>query len=82
MPAIPQTKADVASGAGTDDQVDKAPGVVRVRVPQESGTITITLTPGTKNVRRFTVTDHVAEAESQADADLLLVHIEGSSLDK
>lgn len=82
MPSTPQTKADLESTAASAAQTEKAPDVVRVRVPQESGPITITLTPGTKDVRRFTVTDHVVEAETQRDADLLLLYVEGSALDK
>lgn len=54
---------------------------VRVRVPQEDGDITITLRPGTDEVRRFSVANHIVEA-TPADADLLRVNVEGSSLEK
>lgn len=68
--------------AAAADTTPEVPPAIRVRVPQESGPITMTLRPGTKDVRRFTVTDHVVEVETQHDADLLLLHVEGSSIEK
>lgn len=57
----------------------KAAPSIKVKVPQESGTITIN-TFDRKTPHRFDVSGGVIEAPDQAVADLLLARVDGASL--